>query len=232
MHVAVLTYDKEHRKTQDLLWRLFLAHINVDVVATPWEQRKARNPLAFHRPMEPGWPCNELPHTPRAYCDVLNFPYRVVPKQDLTRILKPYSAVLIGGAGILSDELVEQTPCLNVHPGYLPNGRGLDALKWALLKDLPVGVTAHICDNQTDAGWLIDQVYVPIYANDTFHSLAMRQYEYEMELFVPALLEFSEAAYKRDSFPRIDVEGHAAYRRMKFKDERALMAKTANKGFA
>jgi len=45
-------------------------------------------------------------------------------------------------------------------------------------------------------GFLIEQQYVPVYGNDTFHSLANRQYETEIEMLVnsieliPTLSEF------------------------------------------
>lgn len=41
--------------------------------------------------------------------------------------------VLIAGAGIIQDDFVQSHTIINAHPGYIPNCRGLDALKWAIV---------------------------------------------------------------------------------------------------
>ena len=49
--VTVLTYNKPHRKTQDVLFGLkALGYDNVAVFELEWEERKKRNPLFPHRP--------------------------------------------------------------------------------------------------------------------------------------------------------------------------------------
>ena len=104
--------------------------------------------------------------------------------------------VIIAGAGLLPDELVENHKIINTHPGFLPLTRGLDSLKWAITKGVKIGVTTHFVDTEADAGFLIEQKLVPIYGNDTFHSVAYRQYEMEIEMLInsveliPTLTDF------------------------------------------
>jgi len=158
-------------------------YVDLRIIATPWVDRKIRSPLVPHRPHEPGWPCEPI--------DDFNMDaygsYEVIGVEDLQTELTAKDTVIIGGAGILPEGLVSSVPCLNVHPGYIPYGRGLDSLKWSILKGWPVGVTAHLVDERTDAGIILFQKEVRVRPEDTFTSLAMRQYETEMNSFVPAL---------------------------------------------
>ena len=63
--------------------------------------------------------------------------------------------ILIGGAGILPKEIIDNVNIINSHPAYLPSVRGLDALKWAIYNDMPIGVTSHIISEEADSGFLI-----------------------------------------------------------------------------
>lgn len=178
---VVLTYDAPHRKTQDVLTALRLRGVEaVEVVATPWVQRKPFVPQIPHRP----WPPLELP--PALLCARLGFGWQVTEDVPATLAALAPRLVLIAGAGVLPAEVLRAAPVLNAHPGYLPQVRGLDALKWAVVEDLPIGVTLHQVDETADAGWLIHREEIPLYAWDTFHSLAWRQYEREVALLAEA----------------------------------------------
>jgi phosphoribosylglycinamide formyltransferase-1 len=183
--IAVLTYDAPHRKTQDLLMRLAaLGQKHLFVVATPWEERKNFMPMIPHRPSEPNWPCSAINVHPAMMCKNLGYQYQVLTKENLAGLFQQVSPemVLIGGAGILPANVIKSSLVVNSHPAMLPHTRGLDALKWAIYNNLPVGVTLHIIDEHPDAGFLIKQEEVPLYHSDTFHSFAMRQYEMEIGL--------------------------------------------------
>ncbi len=170
MKIAVITYDHPHRKTQDLLGKLLLLGIKPDVLAMPYVHRKKHSPLFKHRPskaMDVNLACFDL---------------KVIytPLLDIDCHYGNYDRVLIAGAG-----LIPPAPnVINVHPGYLPEVRGLDALKWAIYKGLPIGVSSHIIDDEPDMGYLIERRVVPIYHGDCFFTLAMRVYDYEMDLLV------------------------------------------------
>jgi phosphoribosylglycinamide formyltransferase-1 len=188
--LAVLTYDAPHRKTQDLLRRLKeLGHTPVEVVATPWKERKRHLPLVAHRPSDPE------PVGPEEFARRLGFGFRRSELGGLASVLRQFGPelVLIGGAGILPAEIVESLTVINSHPGWLPDVRGLDALKWAILEELPIGVTVHVAAPEADAGHLIRQAVVPIRACDTFETLAARQYEMEIRMLADAVVEFRKS---------------------------------------
>ena len=95
--------------------------------------------------------------------------------------------VLIAGAGIIPDEFVKSHTVLNAHPGYVPNCRGLDALKWAIIEKQPIGVTTHIIGDYVDAGEVIERRNIEVNAYDTFHALSQRVYENEVSMLVEAI---------------------------------------------
>jgi phosphoribosylglycinamide formyltransferase-1 len=65
--------------------------------------------------------------------------------------------------------------------------RGLDALQWAILRDQPLGVTAHLIDKRVDAGWILERREIAEHADDTLVDLSLRLYETELAMLKPAL---------------------------------------------
>ena len=172
--INILTYNRPHRKTQDLLFRLIATgHKNINVLVSDWIDRPTHNPIYQHRP-PPLFDVGIF-----ELCERLNIP---CPQRG---ILDSNDVTLIAGAGIIP--FFEKNTIINSHPGYLPNVRGLDALKWAIYEGQPIGVTTHIISDEVDAGIMIDRQLVPIYFEDTFHSIAQRQYELEIQMLVEAI---------------------------------------------
>lgn len=110
------------------------------------------------------------------------------------------------GGGILPKELILKYKIINAHPGWLPNVRGLDALKWAIYDGQPIGVTTHLLGDDIDSGWILERKMVPIYYNDTFHAVAQRQYELEVSMLAKAL-ELEPAEYT-------DGQNYTVHKRM------------------
>lgn len=223
MNVLLLTYDAPHRKTQDVAYRLLSAGHTFSVLATPWVDRRPRRMLYAHRPAELTWPCDAIGDHIHFFRN-LGIRYTVVPESgslfDLAVRATP-DAIVIGGAGILDKRIVETFRVLNVHPGRLPAARGLDILKWSILELQKVGATAHLCDDETDLGWRVLEMLVPVFRNDTFHSFAMRQYEIELGM-IPLALKALEGR-PRDYFEKIDREDTVARRRMGRRVESGLL---------
>ncbi|MDR1565631.1 MAG: phosphoribosylglycinamide formyltransferase [Oscillospiraceae bacterium] len=177
--IGVLTYSVPHRKTYDVLSLLKAKGVSdIIIFACEFHYEKKFFPLINHRP--------EVLYqlTSEQLASALGYEY--VQGFDETK-LPAGSAILICGGGIIPQELIERYVIINSHPGYLPNVRGLDALKWAIYDGQPVGVTVHTLCDEVDAGALIDRQLVPLYFNDTFHSFAYRQYEMEVRMLVEAL---------------------------------------------
>lgn len=186
MHkVVVLTYNVPHRKTYDVLCRLKISGYDaVTVLAFPFHYKKTFRPLIEHRPEGNGISTKQV-------CDKFGYQY----KDDMTSIpiFEKGTRVLVCGAGIIPQEVIENNMIINSHPGYIPDVRGLDALKWAIMEDKPIGCTTHLLGKEVDAGLIIERKEIPIYQGDTFHALAMRVYEQEVCMLVDAVEKVANA---------------------------------------
>lgn len=184
--IAVLSYTVPHRKTYDVLLRLKAkGYCDVALYAKPYHYTKKYMPLIEHRPVSYGFDnallCHNLGYQYQEYnCEF--------PKLDQGTV------VLIAGSGLLPDTAVKKHIIINAHPGYIPDARGLDALKWAVLEDKPIGCTTHILGDEVDAGLIIERKEIPIYAQDTFHAVANRVYEHEIIMLVDAIEKADNAS--------------------------------------
>ena len=208
--INVLTYNAPHKKTQDLLFRLKLkGYNNVNVLATPWEFRKNFSPLIPHRKF------NTLDSTPSNLCEKLGYSFLEI---ELENLKIGDELILIGGAGMLPEEVVSSGKVINSHPAYLPYVRGLDSLKWAIYDGNPIGVTTHIISDEYDAGKLIRKELVPLYSWDTFHSVAQRQYEMEIDMLVDSIEDIKTSPLKE-----LSTTKSKPHRRMSHSHEMRLM---------
>jgi len=174
MKIGIITYDVPHKKTQDIMLRLI--GNDVTVIATKFKERKKIKTLYEHRPsMKSHVSTIDL-------CKHFGFNY--IENNNPYEIIKRLDVGLIGGCG-----LIETTDCkiINSHPAYLPYGRGLDALKWAIYNGYPLGVTTHLINDEVDSGFLIEQKFISVGYYDSFYSVAMRQYELEIDMLVRAI---------------------------------------------
>lgn len=217
--IVVISYNTPHRKTQDVLFQLKArGYQNVMVLALPFVQRENPfKPIYAHRPS------TAINVDTHLLCDRLLYQFKTVTAEEIHPYLleNPTEYVLISGAGLLPDELVENHKLINSHPGWLPKVRGLDSLKWAIHNQQPLGVTCHFVDSEADAGFLIEQKEVPVYANDTFHSVAYRQYEIEIDLLINSI----DVIPSRTEFPSLSTTEFEATRRMPKAIETEIMAK-------
>ena len=215
--IVVISYNTPHRKTQDVLFQLKAkGYQNVTVLALPFVLRENPfKPIYAHRPS------TAIDVMPEVLCERLHFRFKEVKVDEINAYLNQHKAdfILIAGAGLLPDELVENHKLINSHPGWLPKVRGLDSLKWAIHNQQPLGVTCHFVDSEADAGFLIEQREVPVYANDTFHSVAFRQYEIEIDMLVSSI----EIIPTRTDFPSLSTTEFEATRRMPKSIEENLM---------
>ena len=71
--------------------------------------------------------------------------------------------IINGGAGLFDEHYLSLAlKCfLNVHPGLLPDFRGLDPVLWALYEKKPIGVTIHQIDNGIDTGDVLISSQLP-----------------------------------------------------------------------
>lgn len=61
--------------------------------------------------------------------------------------------LIIAGCGaIIKDNILSLSSPINIHPGLLPQFRGLDPVLWSIDKKEPLGATVHIMDEGIDTG--------------------------------------------------------------------------------
>ena len=209
--IKVLTYNAPHRKTQDLLFRLKVrGYDDISVLATPWKERKNFKPLIPHRKF------NTLDVTPSDLCKKLGYTFDEIEVDDLHNSENTW--ILIGGAGMLPENVVNSGKVINSHPAYLPYVRGLDSLKWAIYEGEPIGVTTHIISKDCDAGRLIRRELLELYSWDTFHSVSQRQYELEIDMLVDSIEDV-----KTSKLIELSTTKSEPKRRMSHSNEKRLM---------
>lgn len=215
--ICVLSYQAVHRKTIDTLCLLKLSGFtNVCVYAQPFHYKKVFQPIYTHRP-------------DTEYMDevkkigymktVENLGYSLVNISSVNEILEPEGCIfLVCGAGLLPQDFLKKYNVINAHPGYIPYERGLDALKWAVVENQPIGVSSHLLGEFVDAGKVIERRKVPIYQNDTFHAVAQRQYEMEIDILVSSLDKWEKPSFITEGEP------YPIHRRMPKEQEKMLLA--------
>ena len=78
---------------------------------------------------------------------------------------------------------------VNIHPSLLPSFRGLDAVGQALQAGVFIsGCTVHIVTADLDAGPILAQAAVPVFAADNHASLSKRVHKQE-HVLLPATLQ-------------------------------------------
>ncbi len=192
MKLAVFAYNFPHKKTQDFLLRLFLEGYRIEFVVAS-EPVNLNLPQSILR-VKPRH--IDLLH-PGAICQRLNIPYFVLPHNsaEVVGLLRESNIEvgIIAGARILKRPIIQSVRrgIINFHPGFIPEVRGLDTLKWAIYYDLPIGVTAHFIDERVDAGRIIVREEIPIKNNDGLVDISLRLAETEINL-LPTVLDLVE----------------------------------------
>lgn len=176
MKIALISYDTNHLKTQQLIKKLMCdSRISkIKILALPFVQREQRRVNFKHRPN-----MNKGVHT-KTLADYNKVDFSHWDGHSLTS--NDFDFFLIGGAGRLKLDFTQNIKIINVHSGIIPLVRGLDSFKWAILKNLPLGNTLHFIDDELDSGEILKIAPTPVYKCDTITSLAKRHYELEIDL--------------------------------------------------
>lgn len=115
----------------------------------------------------------------------------------------PDLVVLAGFMRILTPAFVEHYAgrLLNIHPSLLPSFTGLATHRQALDAGVKVhGATVHFVTAELDHGPIVAQAVVPVKADDTEDSLALRVLEQEHVIYPQAVRLFVE--------DKINITGH------------------------
>jgi phosphoribosylglycinamide formyltransferase-1 len=173
--VALITYDVPHKKTQDVLFRLIWRDcFNLTLVITPFKSRPSRDVLFQHRPSQLTGPA------PSSLAN--RFSLNILPIEDWRSFRSDFEFFLVCGSGLIDPEFCQTARIVNCHPGLIPQCRGLDAFKWAIHDDLPIGNTLHFIDHQVDLGEVFHHQITDIFPEDDLASFAERHYIAEIHL--------------------------------------------------
>ena len=96
---------------------------------------------------------------------------------------------LILGARILKPNTIKKFEygILNIHPGAIPENRGLDNFKWAIINKLKMANTAHLIDEKIDMGRIIKIKETNYHDDDTIHDFYLRHFFSEFTLMLESL---------------------------------------------
>ena len=141
--------------------------------------------------------------------------------------LEPDIAI-IGEAGWLRPDIFS-TPrfgTLNMHPGILPDYRGLSTVWWAVYEGGRTGATLHFVDRGIDTGPIVSQCAVPPLVGDTFESLQRRILDANLDMVVQALHRLS----RERSLPAVPQPAFAgrAYHAMPIELRRTAVQRLAS----
>jgi len=218
--LIVLAYNFPHRKTQDFLLRLFVKGYLVDHVL-------AADPVTINTPASKVR--SKVRHLgllhPKEIADSIGATYHVIPHSgpEINALIKDINPEIgiISGARILPKEIIQgfSKGIINLHPGLIPECRGLDALLWAINNDIPLGVTSHLIDEKVDAGRILERRKIKLYLDDTIYDLSERLYEVQLEM-LEAAIDLTMKSHSKE----INFDGSIYNRRMNEKMERDIIA--------
>lgn len=180
--LVVFAYDFKHKRSFDFLVRLFLEGFRPEIVlGQPWREVVRPPELVRSKARHIGLV------DAREVCRRFGWKYEVADHNGkrAAELLEPLGSGfgLIAGARILRGPVnALEGGIINFHPALLPEGRGLNALEWALVEGRPLGVTAHLIDESIDAGRLVDKQEIPEYPDDSLLDLSLRLAEIQLEM--------------------------------------------------
>ena len=192
--IGIFTYNFKHKKSYEGLVQLFLNGYKPKCIL-------AANPvnINFYQ-SKIRLSTKDLDYThPKDIADKFNIPYYIVDHRsdDCVDIIKKYDLDLgiILGARILKEKIINSFNygILNMHPGLLPENRGLDNIKQ--------GVTIHLIDKYIDRGYLIDRKTIDVYKDDTLVDILLRLQNLELQM----MIEFLDNVTADDVFEKVGI---------------------------
>lgn len=188
MKICVFAYNFKHKKTQDGIIKLISSKYKISQVI-------AMNKIKLYSPKKKiEIIIKDINYLhPKILCESLKIPYSVISHNSskCIRFLKnkKFDIGIVLGARILREEVINcfKIGILNLHPGLLPENRGLDTHQWAILNMIPQGATAHLIDRKMDRGRILIRKKIKIYTQDTLKDFFYRIQSLEMDLMIKSL---------------------------------------------
>lgn len=187
-NVMLFCYDFPHKKTQDFILHLLTNSYKIKyVIAAPKE--KLNIPKSFAKIT----PENVNLIHPKKLCRIFDIPYLVFKHNNQETISylnkNPVDLYLISGTRILSKAVIKaaRQRIINIHPGLLPEIKGLDTFLWSIHNDIPLGITAHFINRKVDSGFLIYKEKLTLKKNDAIIDISLRLLENQSNILIKSL---------------------------------------------
>ena len=188
----LFVYDFPHAKSVSFLRKCKESDIKIDViVAASYKKiKKTERLYNFHM-------YNSTSDHPKDLAKKYKIPYFNLDHNclDVKKIIidNKINFGIIAGARILSQEIIKlfSFGILNIHPGLLPQNRGLDCILWAINKNKKIGISAHLINDKIDAGRLVlNKVIVPK-KNDNIFDLYKKVFQAQINFLPKAYNEIN-----------------------------------------
>ncbi len=188
LRIGVFAYNWPHLKTQSGILNLCAAGFKPSIVigADPVD-------LKFYKSKIRVSPKDLYINDTRKLCDLFKIDYKVIIHNSvecasLIRDLNLDIGIVLG-ARILKEDIIEsfKIGVINMHPGLLPENRGLDNLKWAIIKNIKQGVTSHLINSKIDMGKIICRDEIKVYLDDSLVDIHLRLQSKEQEMMIKSL---------------------------------------------
>lgn len=232
--LMLFVYDFPHKKTQDFIFRLVVEGYKIDYcIAAPWKKLNIQSSSVRVDQKHVG-----LIH-PRLICQKFKIKYQVFDhnsEKAISFIKKnPVDLYIVAGARILSKAIIQscQGKVLNIHPGTLPDVRGLDTFLWSIIYNKALGITAHFITSKIDSGFLIYKEKLKLYKADTPFDITLRLLEYQSDILIKSLkvlekIDLKDLQDLSQSKSQYNTKMNNSYERKTMKQFQSWLAKFAN----
>jgi len=129
---------------------------------------------------------------------------------DTLRGMEPDLVISVMASQIFSKRLISipRWAAINVHPGRLPEYRGLMSNFWVLLnREAETSVTVHLINEAIDGGEIVLEKSVPISEDETFHTLSNKTAKVSADAVYDAVCLFEEKGGKPATIPNPAAKG-------------------------
>ena len=179
----LFVYNFPHNKSVDFIYKCIKENIFINVIVgcDYIKIKKPKKVIDVYR--------SDLPSEhPKSVAKKFKIPYFSCSHNGnkIQSIIKSYKINfgIIAGSRIIKKNIIQLFPLgiLNLHPGILPDCRGLDSILWSIYNKNKLGVSAHLIDDKIDSGRLvIKKIFAPS-QNDTIFDIYQNVYKLQLQL--------------------------------------------------
>ncbi|AZZ98981.1 formyltransferase family protein [Pseudoalteromonas sp. R3] len=194
MHVGIFTYQTGHLMTYQLIQKFLTMGYEISLFAFPFSYRPSQP-----RPFEER-PFQLIDLDIETFCRASGVQYHVmdcwttVSSERLNALDNKPDYFVTAIAKIIPEHFIDGHTIFNCHPGLIPENRGLDSFKWAIVRQQPIGITLHKIDKHIDAGTVIKKMTIPVMPSDTYAQVCERAYNMECDLLTQFALYLDQTS--------------------------------------